>query len=308
MRNAIFGLIAMLASASLVHARQRMIFATSSDDYVVTNVFSEVSSFDLEVVIAVDYVAGVYVDPPIDSISYRVTGTMLEPGTPSGFTAFDLIRELDGLEFYAQGGSLRFEILPGMDLSDGVQVDELAGDGVVLTFDAREIGTPRFHPPIFELRADGSGRIQNSNNMPIRDGEQIAVAYGAEYITDLLFDPGNTTILFQEPLTFGGSSGSGCFVATAAYGSYLAPQVRVLRGFRDRHLLTNRPGRAFVAWYYRVSPPLADFIAASEGRRAAARLILMPFVYAISYPVAAAMLLLVAIFQVLRTARKYRPG
>ena len=38
--------------------------------------------------------------------------------------------------------------------------------------------------------------------------------------------------------------GSGCFVATAAYGSYLDPHVEALRNFRDEQLLTNAPGRS----------------------------------------------------------------
>lgn len=67
-----------------------------------------------------------------------------------------------------------------------------------------------------------------------------------------------------------------CFIATAAYGSILAPEVRTLRAFRDRHLLTNGPGKAFVALYYRYSPPLAGFIADRPVLRAAARFVLCP--------------------------------
>jgi hypothetical protein len=75
-----------------------------------------------------------------------------------------------------------------------------------------------------------------------------------------------------------------CFIATAAYGSYLDPHVETLREFRDRYLLTNLPGRWFVAWYYRVSPAIAEEIAASPVLRAIVRVALTPVVYAIAHP------------------------
>lgn len=91
------------------------------------------------------------------------------------------------------------------------------------------------------------------------------------------------------------SGGGGCFIATAAYGSYLHPQVQLLRNFRDDYLLTNAPGRAFVALYYRLSPPLADFIARHTVLRGITRLFLTPIVIAVVHPLisAASLLLLV---------------
>ncbi|MBT1070815.1 MXAN_6640 family putative metalloprotease [Pelotalea chapellei] len=92
----------------------------------------------------------------------------------------------------------------------------------------------------------------------------------------------------------GGGGGGGCFIATAAYGSYLHPQVQVLRDFRDHVLLTNAPGRAFVALYYQLSPPVADFIARHESLRMLVRLMLAPLIFAVKYPLVLGGLLMVA--------------
>jgi len=74
----------------------------------------------------------------------------------------------------------------------------------------------------------------------------------------------------------GGGGGGGCFIATAAFGSALEPRVVALQEFRDVYLLPSTSGRAFVALYYTLSPPLADRIASDEGLKAAARAVLAP--------------------------------
>jgi hypothetical protein len=59
-------------------------------------------------------------------------------------------------------------------------------------------------------------------------------------------------------------SGGGCFIATAAYGTPTAEEIDVLREFRDVVLLKSTVGSQFVALYYWLSPPVADFIAGNE--------------------------------------------
>jgi hypothetical protein len=50
----------------------------------------------------------------------------------------------------------------------------------------------------------------------------------------------------------------GCYIATAVYGDYDAPQVLTLRRFRDEVLMKSKAGQIFVAYYYKYSPRLAE--------------------------------------------------
>lgn len=51
-----------------------------------------------------------------------------------------------------------------------------------------------------------------------------------------------------------------CFIATAAFGSYMQEDVLVLREFRDKYLRTNFMGQKFIDIYYEYSPYLAHYI------------------------------------------------
>jgi len=101
--------------------------------------------------------------------------------------------------------------------------------------------------------------------------------------TDVTLYPPFTydTLTFSlKPTGGGGSGGSGgnCFIATAAFGSYFDPSVKILRDFRDKFLFTNHVGQSFVNWYYKVSPPLADLISTREFMKTIVRILLLPAV------------------------------
>jgi hypothetical protein len=101
-----------------------------------------------------------------------------------------------------------------------------------------------------------------------------------------------------------------CFIATAAWGSPLDPHVQMLRDFRDRYLMTNAAGRLFVDTYYRLSPPIAAFIAPRPLLRAVVRAALTPIVLAAECPGAAAGVALTccaAGLTLLRSRRRRRP-
>lgn len=148
-------------------------------------------------------VAGVsYTNPSLNSVVYNVSGA-LAPGTPSGFTGFILERTITGTEYYAQGSSLGFEIAANADLSDGLQVSELVGSDSIFVFNGREVNTGRYHPALFQLNSDGTGSIRNSNNMGGTNpssGNVVDVDFGEEYITNLVFDPGQLTLAAAVPV------------------------------------------------------------------------------------------------------------
>lgn len=95
-----------------------------------------------------------------------------------------------------------------------------------------------------------------------------------------------------------------CFIATAAYGSYLAEEVRVLRRFRNDHLLTNTAGSAFVRYYYEFSPPAADYMKGHATLKTAVRYMLTPVVYSIKYPAYALIISSVLVLGIMLSARK----
>jgi len=72
--------------------------------------------------------------------------------------------------------------------------------------------------------------------------------------------------------------GGGCFIATATFGTPMAPEINVLRRFRDNFLLRDRVGEMFVRAYYKLSPPVAHAIEKSKMLRCIVRIFLSPVI------------------------------
>jgi hypothetical protein len=78
-----------------------------------------------------------------------------------------------------------------------------------------------------------------------------------------------------------GNKSGGCFIATAAYGSYSEPHVLILREFRDTVLSRTVFGKLFIRCYYKSSPPIAKMIASREYAKKFVRVLLAPIIYLI---------------------------
>lgn len=83
--------------------------------------------------------------------------------------------------------------------------------------------------------------------------------------------------------------GPRCIIATATYGSELAPEVQLLRNFRDNGIMKTQAGSSFMlafnAWYYSFSPNVATYIANHWVERTIMKGVLYPLVgmLALSY-------------------------
>jgi len=76
-----------------------------------------------------------------------------------------------------------------------------------------------------------------------------------------------------------------CIIATAAHDSELAPEVQLLRSFRDNIVMSTNSGRSFMTlfnrWYYSFSPSIAKAISENQRARDIVRISLYPLVTAL---------------------------
>ncbi len=118
---------------------------------------------------------------------------------------------------------------------------------------------------VLEIRDGGFGDSDGTANSIIVDPGGLSTATTTNFV--------NTNINGDAS-----DGGSGCFIATAAFGSKFEKHVQLLRRFRDIYLMPHNIGRAFVRAYYRYSPPMADFIAGHHTLRLLVRWSLVPLI------------------------------
>lgn len=181
--------------------------------------FGDVRELELEIELIDPLTPGLEVDNDLVlEVQYLVAGSLsLNPPTPSGFPAFRLDRRPTGegaipaSSWIEQGSTVAFTVDPSADLADGLQLDELVPgpDGLLFALDAREferLDFARFHPPQILLFEDGTGLLRNSNNSSgstdttnPATGGPVDVDFGEEYVTGLVFDPSQITLVVPEP-------------------------------------------------------------------------------------------------------------
>ena len=148
------------------------------------------------------------------------------------------------------------------------------------------------------IKTDSNGtfeiqfRIPKSS--PIGDYQIVA-----NIATDLLPIIETKTISAHEPISEDTSSstqeidekitdkeGGGCLIATATYGSELAPQVQQLRELRDNTLLHTESGTSFMNYfndvYYSFSPVIADYERENPYFKEAVKLAITPLISSLS--------------------------
>ena len=80
--------------------------------------------------------------------------------------------------------------------------------------------------------------------------------------------------------------GGGCLIATATYGSEMAPQVQQLRELRDNQLLNTESGTSFMVMfndiYYSFSPTIADYERENPLFKEAIKLAITPMISTLS--------------------------
>ncbi len=161
------------------------------------------------------------------------------------------------------------------------------------------LGTDNIFRGTFGFSTGGTDNTSTPRRIGVTNSATVTVTYRDSNPPSVK----TATAIWKKVLPFSDSLfiPGGCFIATAAYGSPMATEVRTLRLFRDAYLSGNTAGKFLVSIYYKMSPPVARVIAGSPLLRRAARIALVPvsllasFAVGTGFPEKAAVLVLIFI-------------
>jgi Cysteine-rich secretory protein family len=126
--------------------------------------------------------------------------------------------------------------------------------------------------------ADTDGRVlvqeEDADGGTVLQAYQNGVPVGAPQVPDTPEEPDEPADPDEEESD--SSSGGGCFVATAAYGSRSHPDVVDLRRFRDEVLTKHAAGRALIRAYWIVGPKMAVLVSPGRPSGRVARTFIAP--------------------------------
>ena len=145
----------------------------------------------------------------------------------------------------------------------------------------------------FEYTADTAGEINYFCMVhPWMQGVIIVQEAAAEEVVEEVMEEEVVEEVMEEEETMMDETevteeeGGGCLIATATFGSEMAPQVQQLRELRDNSLLTTQSGTAFMAGfnqlYYSFSPTIADLEREHPAFREVVKLAITPMISSLS--------------------------
>ena len=208
------------------------------------------------------------------------------------------------LEFLSVEGTsatvlMTMHISDGTEVSDTVPVDLTAGGGEAFGLSGFVIPSDLTTGDYVYMTGFGNVAIQGettrtyaganrtvvytsfSQSLPFQD--KVQLSYYWDKLTGVMVEASTIyaditmTAKATETNMWGAAPGA-CFIATAAYGTPMAEEIEILREFRDEYLLSNPLGQALVDFYYKISPPVAEFIAEHPSLKPIVRTGLVPAV------------------------------
>jgi len=162
--------------------------------------------------------------------------------------------------------------------SSNIDFTEISGqndDGIIFECNSSLGSQALFGAKIQKLTQEGYLELFVIQNQKIISQGSTETNFGEVYLTDNCLSNSAPT-----------PQGGGCLIATATYGSELAPQVQQLRELRDNQLLNTESGTAFMStfneMYYSFSPYIADMEREHPMFKEAIKLVITPMLYTLA--------------------------